>query len=406
MPARKALTTQAIIAALTLTLTSCGSNGEIADGNSEAFTFGLLYPQTGTLAFLGPPQLASAEYAIADINEAGGILGTEVPELTQADEAGESGQANDAANSLVADEVNAVIGASASNMTQAVYDTITGAEIVQCSGSNTAAELTNIDDDGYFFRTAPSDLMAGPVLAQQIVDDGHRTVALAARADDYGSGYLHAVQDELESHGVQVVLSEAYDPDTANFGAVIEGLSNAQADAVALISFEEGTQVLAALLEGEVEGDQIYVTDGLNDPELGSTVSDDPTLITGATGVAPSADNSEFNEGLTEFQPDLEVLQYAPHVYDCVTAIALAAESADSVEPTEYVSHLADVTRPEGTECTTFAECRDLLDDGEDIDYQGASGDIDFDDNGDPTSATFEVFGFDGETHEVRGYEE
>ena len=404
MPARKALTTQAIIAALTLTLTSCGSNGEIADGNSEAFTFGLLYPQTGTLAFLGPPQLASAEYAIADINEAGGILGTEVPELTQADEAGESGQANDAANSLVADEVNAVIGASASNMTQAVYDTITGAEIVQCSGSNTAAELTNIDDDGYFFRTAPSDLMAGPVLAQQIVDDGHRTVALAARADDYGSGYLHAVQDELESHGVQVVLSEAYDPDTANFGAVIEGLSNAQADAVALISFEEGTQVLAALLEGEVEGDQIYVTDGLNDPELGSTVSDDPTLITGATGVAPSADNSEFNEGLTEFQPDLEVLQYAPHVYDCVTAIALAAESADSVEPTEYVSHLADVTRPEGTECTTFAECRDLLDDGEDIDYQGASGDIDFDDNGDPTSATFEVFHFGDDGYEILEY--
>ena len=404
MPARKALTTQAIIAALTLTLTSCGSNGEIADGNSEAFTFGLLYPQTGTLAFLGPPQLASAEYAIADINEAGGILGTEVPELTQADEAGESRQANDAANSLVADEVNVVIGASASNMTQAVYDTITGAEIVQCSGSNTAAELTNIDDDGYFFRTAPSDLMAGPVLAQQIVDDGHRTVALAARADDYGSGYLHAVQDELESHGVQVVLSEAYDPDTANFGAVIEGLSNAQADAVALISFEEGTQVLAALLEGEVEGDQIYVTDGLNDPELGSTVSDDPTLITGATGVAPSADNSEFNEGLTEFQPDLEVLQYAPHVYDCVTAIALAAESADSVEPTEYVSHLADVTRPEGTECTTFAECRDLLDDGQAINYQGASGDIDFDDNGDPTSATFEVFHFGDDGYEILEY--
>ena len=404
MSTRKALTTQAIIAALTLTLTSCGSNGEVADGNSEAFTFGLLYPQTGTLAFLGPPQLASAEYAIADINEAGGILGTEVPEITQADEAGESGQANDAANDLVADEVNAVIGASASNMTQAVYDTITGAEIVQCSGSNTAAELTDIDDDGYFFRTAPSDLMAGPVLAQQIVDDGHRTVALAARADDYGSGYLHAVQDELESHGVQVVLSEAYDPDTANFGAVIEGLSNAQADAVTLISFEEGTQILAALLEGEVEGEQIYVTDGLNDPELGSTVSDDPTLITGATGVAPSADNPDFNEGLTEFEPDLEVLQYAPHVYDCFISVALAAESAGSVEPTEYVSHLADVTRPEGTECTTFAECRDLLGNGQAIDYQGASGDIDFDDNGDPTSATFEVFHFGDDGYEILEY--
>lgn len=86
----------------------------------------------------------------------------------------------------------------------------------------------------------------------------------------------------------------------------------------------------------------------------------------------------------------------------------LAVEDRDfqdrSVEPTEYVSHLADVTRPEGTECTTFAECRDLLDDGEDIDYQGASGDIDFDDNGDPTSATFEVFHFGDDGYEILEY--
>src|SRR5699024_12444541 len=97
------------------------------------------------------------------------------------------------------------------------------------------------------------------------------------------------------------------------------------------------------------------------------TSSADPPPHTGATGVPPSPATADFNDALTGFHPDLEVLQYAPHVYDCVTAIALAAESADPVEPTEYVSHLADVTRPEGTECTTFAECRDLLDDGQAI---------------------------------------
>src|SRR5699024_6213889 len=154
----------------------------------------------------------------------------------------------------------------------------------------------------------------------------------------------------------------------------------------------------------EVEGEQIYVTDGLNDPELGSTVSDDPTLITGATGVAPGADNPDFNERLTEFEPDLAVLQSGPHAHHCLIAVALAAEPDRSVEPTEYVSHLADVTRPEGTECTTFAECRDLLGNGQAIDYQGASGDIDFDDNGDPTSATFEVFHFGDDGYEILEY--
>ena len=100
------------------------------------------------------------------------------------------------------------------------------------------------------------------------------------------------------------------------------------------------------------------------------------------------------------------MFQFAPQVFDCVTAIALAAESAGSVDPSVYVEHLPEISRPEGTECNSFEECRDLLNEDEDIDYQGTSGNIDFDDNGDPTSATFEVFGFDGDTHEVRGYEE
>ena len=398
----------AAAAALVLGLTACG-DGESGGGNGGAagdeFNFGLLYPQTGNLAFLGPPQIASAEYAITEINEAGGILGTEVPDIAQADEAGDAAQANEAANDLVADGAHAVIGAAASGMTQAVYDTITGAEIVQCSGSNTAAELTDIDDDGYFFRTAPSDLLAGPVLAEQMLADNHVNIAVVARADDYGHGYLEAVQDELEDIGAEVVFTDTYDPDATSFDSIVNGVTDADADAVALISFEEGAQVIAELLESGLEGDQLYVTDGLNDQGLGETVNeDDPDIITGTTGVAPSADNPDFNEGLTEFQPDLENFQFAPQIYDCVTAIALAAESAESVEPTEYVSHLADVTRPEGTECTTFAECRDLLDDGEDIDYQGASGDIDFDDNGDPTSATFEVFHFGDDGYEILEY--
>ena len=411
MASKKALGLTAAAAALILGLTACGdgeNGGGGGDGDEvagEEFNFGILYPQTGNLAFLGPPQLAASEYAITEINEAGGILNTEVPDIAQADEAGDAAQANEAANGLVADGAHAVIGAAASGMTQAVYDTITGAEIVQCSGSNTAAELTEIEDGGYFFRTAPSDLLAGPVMAEQMVADNHASMAIIARADDYGNGYLEAVQEELEGIGADVVFTDTYDPDATNFDSLVNGVADSDADGVALISFEEGAQVIAELLESGIEGDQIYITDGLNDQGLGETVNeDDPDIIAGVTGVAPSADNPEFNEGLTEFAPDLENFQFAPQVYDCLISIALAAESAGSVNPTEYVSHLAEVTRPEGTECGTFAECRDLLDDGEDIDYQGASGNIDFDDNGDPTSATFEVFHFGDDGYEILEY--
>ena len=410
MASKKVLGLTAATAALVLGLTACGNGedgGNGGDSAGEEFTYGIVYPQTGALAFLGPPQITAAQYAISEINAAGGILGTEVPEIVEGDEAADGAQANEAANSLVNSDVNAVIGAAASGMTQAIYDTVTGAEIVQCSGSNTAPDLSEINDGGYFFRTAPSDLMSGPVMARQIVDNNQTSVAIVARADDYGNGYLEAVQNELEALGAEVALTETYDPDATNFDSVVNAVDNEDPDAVALISFEEGAQVIAELLESCVEGDPLYITDGLNSPELGTTVNeDDPSIVDGITGIAPGADNPEFNDGIREFDTDLDVFQFAPQVFDCVTAIALAAESADSVDPTVYVEHLPEISRPEGTECNSFEECRDLLNEDEDIDFQGTSGNIDFDDNGDPTSATFEVFGFDGDTHEVRGYEE
>ncbi|WP_121188561.1 ABC transporter substrate-binding protein [Nocardiopsis sp. Huas11] len=411
MASKKVLGLTAATAALVLGLTACGSGGGDEGGGSEGggeeFTFGILYPQSGTLAFLGPPQITAAEYAIDEINNAGGILGTEVPTIVEGDEAGDNAQANEAANNLVADEVNAVIGAAASGMTQATYDTITGANIVQCSGSNTSAALSDIDDNGYYFRTAPSDSLSAVVMARKIVEAGHQSVGLVARGDDYGGGYAENLQTELESLGASVVANETYDPEATTFDSVVSGVTDEEPDAVALIAFEEGAQVIAQMLEGGVEGDQLFITDGLNDPELGETVNEsDPDAINGVTGVAPSADNPEFSEGLSEFNPDLEVTQFAPQVFDCVTSIALAAEAAGSVDPAEYVAELPNVTRPEGTECGTFAECSELLADGEEINYQGVSGNIDFDDNGDPTAATFEIFAFGDDGHEILAYEE
>ncbi|WP_150253720.1 ABC transporter substrate-binding protein [Nocardiopsis deserti] len=410
MASKKVLGLTAATAALVLGLTACGSDGGEGGGGGEGgeeFTYGILYPQTGNLAFLGPPQLRAAEYAISEINGAGGILGTDVPDLVEGDEAGDNAQANEAANNLVSDQVNAVIGAAASGMTQATYDTITGAEIVQCSGSNTAAELSEIEDNGYYFRTAPSDLLSAVVMARTMVENGNQNIAIVARADDYGGGYAGALQAELESLGAQVVVNETYDPLATTFDSVVTSVTSEEPDAVALIAFEEGAQVIAQLLESDVEGEQLYVTDGLNDPNLGETVSaDNPESVTGITGIAPSADNPEFTEGLTSFAEDLEVFQFAPQVYDCVTVIALAAEAAGSVNPSEYVAELPNVSRPEGTECGTFAECRDLLADGEEINYQGVSGNIDFNDNGDPTAATFEIFHYGEDGHEILAYEE
>jgi branched-chain amino acid transport system substrate-binding protein len=402
MSSRKALRFTAAAAALALGLAACNGDAEDTDEAAEdvdvdPLQIGYVLPETGSLAFLGPPQIEALNLAMNEINDAGGIHGTELPDVIAGDEADDATLAQEAADRLVTEGVQAVIGAAASGMSTAIYDTITGAEIVQCSGSNTSPELTDIDDGGYYFRTAPSDILAGPMMGQVIVGDGHDSVAIGYRADDYGEGYAAALEEELESIGAEVTATEGYDPDTTNFDPVVSSMTDGDPDAYALIAFEEGTEVLAGLVEDGVEGEQMYVPDGLNVDNLGELIDENnPDVASGISGVTPSADNPDFNAAMEEQAPDLDSLQFAAQVYDCVNVIALAAEAAGSTDPTVFVDEMAAVTQ-DGTECANFEECRDVLADGEDINYMGASGGIAFDDNGDPTAATYEIFGFDDE---------
>src|SRR5690625_3111694 len=167
MARKRAFTFLALASALSLGLTACGSEG----GDGEEFQIGYVLPEAGDLAFLGPPQISAAELAISEINDAGGVMGTDVPDMETGDEANDAGQANESANRLVEQDVNMVLGAAASGMTHAIYDTVTGSGIVQCSGSTTDPDLSDIDDDGYFFRTAPSDLLSAPVLGERVIKD-------------------------------------------------------------------------------------------------------------------------------------------------------------------------------------------------------------------------------------------
>ncbi len=156
-----------------------------ADGT---LTFGGLLPQTGDLSFLGPPEEAGAALAVADINAAGGVLGQDVVYLP-----GDSGDADpDVANPTVdahlAANADAIVGAASSGISLNVIDKITGACVIQFSPANTSPQFTDYDDDDLYFRTAPSDILQGQVLADLMVEDGVATAALLARQDSYGEG--------------------------------------------------------------------------------------------------------------------------------------------------------------------------------------------------------------------------
>ncbi|GAA3976552.1 ABC transporter substrate-binding protein [Thermobifida alba] len=407
MPNTKALGFTAAVAALALGLTACGGGGEDGGegGGGDALQFGYIFPESGDLSFLGPPQIAAAEYAIQEINDAGGVLETELPGLIGGDEAGDAAQANEAANRILDQGVDAVLGAAASGMTMAIIDSVTGAEVVQCSGSNTSPDLTDYEDGGYYFRTAPSDLLQGPVLAETILGDGHQSVAVAYRADDYGEGLANSVIEALEASGAEITAKESYDPNATNFDSVVNAIADSKPDAVFLASFEEGVQAISGLLEAGIGADQMYSADGMNSSGLSSTVDEnDPSVLAGFKGTAPGVNAPEFEQALSEFDPELQDYQFAAQVYDCAITVALAAEAAGSTQPSDFVAEMVNVSR-DGEKCTTFVECRDLLADGVDIDYDGVSGPLDFDDNGDVTAASFMIYGFndDGE-YEVLDY--
>jgi ABC-type branched-subunit amino acid transport system substrate-binding protein len=135
---------------------------EPAGGSADGvLAFGGLLPQTGDLAFLGPPEEAGVQLAVEDINAAGGVLGADVTF-----DPGDSGDTNtDIANQTtdrhLANGVDAIIGAASSGVSFTVIDKITGANVIQFSGANTSPDFTTYDDNGLYFRTAPSDVLQG-----------------------------------------------------------------------------------------------------------------------------------------------------------------------------------------------------------------------------------------------------
>ncbi|MGP4049856.1 ABC transporter substrate-binding protein [Streptomyces sp. 2A115] len=391
------------VSAAALLLTAVGATGSAQAGppageEDGELKLGYVLPETGQLAYLGPPQIESLNYAIKTINDAGGVLGKPIPAPVSSDESGQEAVAAQSAERVLASGVDAIIGAAASGMSLAFIDRVTGAGIVQCSASNTAPTFTDYDDGGFYFRTAPSDKLQGPVLADLVSGDGHDRVAVVGRADDYGRGLLESTKESLEKDGVTVPVADTYDPEASNFDQVVQQVKDSRPDAVVVIAFEEGVQILQGLIEAGLGPDQIgvYGADGLRSEELASLVAPgNPERLAGMKGTAPSAAaNAQYVKDLKKFAPDLKELQFAPQAFDCVTTIGLAAEQAGSDDPEKFSKEMVGVTK-DGEKCNTFAACKKLIAAGRDIDYDGVSGPLEFSDAGEPNRATIEVYAYD-----------
>ena len=426
----------ALLAVVALTAAACGGGGgkkKAATTATTARTFpsrgnvdgvlkiGILAPQTGDLAALGPPQFKGAELAIKDINAAGGVLDKPV-QTVEADDGGASN--TDIANAnadrmITSDKVDAIQGAASSGTTKAIMDKLTGAGVVECSPSNTSSELTTIksNNSGYYFRTAPPDNLQGPALADVITGDGHSKIAIIVRNDSYGVGFGQSLSAALKKNGATIVAGGviAYDPKGTAFDADVKKITDASPDAVALISFPDtGGLIIKTLIQQGHGPDKtpLYTADGMQTNSLTTKVDPaNPGAVKGVKGTVPSGAPAggvpTFPAEYKAFAPGADDT-FAAHAYDCMTVIALAAQEAKSDDSAKIHAHVIDVTKS-GTKCTSFAACKKLLDQGKDIDYDGASGPLNFVKTSvggaEPSQGTYDqyVFGADGKTSAIPG---
>ncbi len=213
---------------------------------------GSLLPETGSLAYLGPPEFAGVELAIEEINAAGGVLGNPI-EYSQGDSGDTTTDiASTTSDRLISENVDAIIGAASSSVTLTVIDKIVAAGITMFSPANTTPVLSDYADNNLYFRNAPSDLLQGAVLADLITADGNASVYILNLDDAYGNGLANAVAAVLGDGTVEVLGQKAYDPAATTFDAEIAEIVAADPDAIVLITFEEGSRILRGLVEAGI----------------------------------------------------------------------------------------------------------------------------------------------------------
>ena len=218
------------------------------EGNGT-LEIGSLLPKTGSLAFLGPPEFAGVDLAVQEMNEAGGVLGNDVVHIEGDSGDTENGVAPKTVSTLLAKDVDAIIGAASSSVSLSVIDTIVNAGVIMFSPANTSKEFSDYNDKGLYFRNAPSDILQGSVLADVILEDGHQAVFILALNDDYGTGLADDLQKSLEAGGAEVVGKEIYDPKATDFSDIVGKAKSADPDAVALIGFDESSKILSTMIE-------------------------------------------------------------------------------------------------------------------------------------------------------------
>jgi branched-chain amino acid transport system substrate-binding protein len=406
---RKLFAVAGTVAALSLGVVACGDSGDSTSGGGEDVSdasfdmnVGVLVPQTGDLAIFAPPGEKAADLAVQQFSKA--LEGTDITvDSSVADTETKAAAAQSAAQKLISDGSTCLAGPWASDETVPVGTTVAARQQVPLiSPSSTSPEITDLPDDGYVFRTAPSDALQGQVLADAVGQElgTDATISVAARNDAYGEGIANEFKSAFEDAGGTTTGPVLYDPEGTTFDSEASQIVEGNPDGYVIIDFEDPySKVGAALVRtGDFDASMMFTADGLAfEPKIPSSIPAE--ALDGAHGTRPATpDNTETAKEFQKLYDSASGTKdrgtFDAQNFDAVSLCVLAAVAAGSSDGPAIQSKIQEVASAPGTkyDFTQLPEAIKALQSGEDIDFEGVSGPLDLDDNGDPTQGTYDTY--------------
>ena len=377
--------------------TTAPASSTTTASNGKGLKIGSLLPSTGDLASIGQQMVGAVPLLVDTVNACGGVNGEKVTLVPVDDQTDPRAGAAGMTKLATVDRVGGVVGSFASSVSTAAVSIATPNKVMLISPGSTSPVFTEKagkgDYKGYWARTAPPDTYQALALAQLANKKGFKKVSTVVINNDYGVGFEKAFVQAFEKLGGTVVNKNSptrYDPKATTFDTEAQAAFAGKPDAVLVVAYEETASLLlkTAYQQGLAQGVQIMLTDGTKSdtfPQRVGKAGDGKYIVSGAIGTVPGSNGKGLDAfaKLWQSKKGSPPAPYTAHAWDAAALLALAAQSAKDNTGVGIASKISEVANGPGTEVADVCEGLKLLKEGKDINFQGASGNVDVDQNGD-----------------------
>jgi branched-chain amino acid transport system substrate-binding protein len=345
---------------------------------AEDISIGVILGFTGPIESLTPNMAAGAELAMAEVNAAGGILdGSNVVSVRADSTCIDSAAAQAAAERLItADSVAGIMGADCSGVTTSILSNVALPNgMVMISPSATSPALSLVEDNGLFFRTAPSDARQGVVMSEVLMDRGINEVAVTYTNNDYGLGLADSFAAAFAEMGGTVTLMAAHEDGRADYSAEVGALASAGGAALVVAGYVDqgGSGIIQAALDSGAF-DTFVFPDGMVSQALVDNFGDQ---IDGSFGQHPGTDSdgAALFQGMASEAGFDGTSPFAAESYDAAALMMMAMAAAGSSNPGDYAGHIMDIANAPGEviQPGELARALEIIAAGGEVDYEGAT---------------------------------